>query len=89
MPGMVDSHVHAPQFENMGKGYDVPLLEWLQKYTFPAEARFADVKYAKEVYTQVVVCQGCVRRLMDGRHVCYSAAPQPLATLHPCTTTPV
>jgi len=45
---MVDTHAHAPQFVNAGNGLDMPLLEWLETYTFPAETRFKDADYAKK-----------------------------------------
>ncbi|XP_042886176.1 guanine deaminase-like [Penaeus japonicus] len=54
MPGLVDSHIHAPQFPNNGIHLDLPLLEWLQNYTFPTEARFCDLKYARAVYAKAV-----------------------------------
>jgi len=44
---MVDTHAHAPQFVNLGNGLDMPLLEWLKTYTFPAEACFKDEDHAK------------------------------------------
>ena len=48
------SHLHAPQFKMMGMFLDRPLLDWLQKYTFPNEARFADAAYAEKVYPHVI-----------------------------------
>lgn len=48
-PGLIDTHAHAPQYAQLGTGTDLPLLEWLNKYTFPTEARFADVKFARQV----------------------------------------
>lgn len=39
LPGMVDLHVHAPQYSLLGLALDEPLEVWLQKYTFPLEAR--------------------------------------------------
>lgn len=54
MPGLVDAHTHAPQFVFTGTGMDVPLLEWLQLHTFPAESKFGDVAYAKDMYTRSV-----------------------------------
>ncbi|XP_064388446.1 guanine deaminase-like [Halichondria panicea] len=50
MPGLVDTHIHAPQYVNAGTGYDKQLLAWLQDYTFPAEARFQDLQVARDVY---------------------------------------
>lgn len=55
MPGMIDTHIHAPQYVNAGMALDLPLLEWLNKYTFPTEARFSDVDFARKVYTRAVV----------------------------------
>ena len=55
MPGFVDTHIHAPQYRFTGTGYDLQLLDWLEKYTFPTEAKFEDVSIAQEVYPHVVV----------------------------------
>ncbi|KAK3882711.1 hypothetical protein Pcinc_012917 [Petrolisthes cinctipes] len=54
MPGLVDTHIHASQFPNNGVAMDLPLLEWLQTYTFPTEANFSDTLFAREVYSKVV-----------------------------------
>ncbi len=56
LPGMVDLHIHAPQFPQIGRALDVPLEDWLQTYTFPLEARCADSDYAKEIYESLVDC---------------------------------
>src|ERR1700748_1590094 len=40
LPGLVDLHVHAPQWPQLGKALDLPLEDWLQTYTFPLEARY-------------------------------------------------
>jgi guanine deaminase len=45
LPGFVDTHVHMPQFAIMGVGSG-DLLTWLNTYTYPEEARFADPEYA-------------------------------------------
>ena len=50
IPGMVDLHIHAPQFACRGTGMDYELLDWLKKRTFPEEARFADMDYAARAY---------------------------------------
>src|SRR6202041_3298662 len=31
LPGLVDLHVHAPQWPQLGKALDLPLEQWLQK----------------------------------------------------------
>lgn len=50
VPGMTDLHVHAPQYTFRGLGMDCELLEWLQTYTFPEEAKYENVEYAKKAY---------------------------------------
>lgn len=51
IPGMTDLHVHAPQYAFRGVGMDLELLDWLQKYTFPEETKYADLDYAKKAYS--------------------------------------
>lgn len=36
------------------RGGQYELLDWLQNVTFPTEAKFQDVEYAKKAYTSVV-----------------------------------
>ncbi len=50
IPGMVDLHLHAPQFPFRGIHMDEELLDWLQKYTFVEEAKYADPDYARRAY---------------------------------------
>ena len=40
LPGFVDTHIHFPQTDVIAS-YGADLLDWLNKYTFPAEATFA------------------------------------------------
>nr|XP_033810641.1 guanine deaminase isoform X2 [Geotrypetes seraphini] len=54
MPGMVDTHIHAPQYSFSGTALDLPLLEWLDKYTFPTEKKYKEVDFAKNIYTSIV-----------------------------------
>ncbi len=46
LPGFVDTHVHLPQFAIMGLGSE-SLLDWLDRLTYPEEARFSDPEYAR------------------------------------------
>ena len=46
-PGFVDCHVHYPQVDVIAS-HGERLLEWLERYTFPAEARFADPAHAAD-----------------------------------------
>lgn len=50
IPSFVDIHLHAPQYGNIGIGMDLPLLPWLNTYTFPEEARYKEQNYAKRMY---------------------------------------
>lgn len=54
LPGLVDLHVHAPQFPQLGTALDLPLEDWLQAHTFPLESRYADLAFAGEVYARLV-----------------------------------
>lgn len=51
IPGLVDLHLHAPQYSYCGLAMDKQLLEWLEDYTFPEEARYADIAYARKAYS--------------------------------------
>jgi guanine deaminase len=46
--GFVDTHVHFPQTP-MIASHGAQLLDWLERYTFPTELRFADRAYARRV----------------------------------------
>jgi guanine deaminase len=46
MAGFIDCHVHFPQIQIIGAGGE-QLLDWLNKYTFVAEQRFADGKLGR------------------------------------------
>lgn len=48
MPGFIDAHVHYPQLE-MIASHGEQLLSWLERYTFPTEARFADPTHAARI----------------------------------------
>lgn len=50
IPGLVDMHLHAPQYSFIGLHMDLKLLDWLNKYTFPAESKYKDLKFAKKAY---------------------------------------
>jgi hypothetical protein len=52
-PGFIDTHTHASQYTYMGCGR-IPLLQWLEKYTFPTESKFKDTQFARAVYDRAV-----------------------------------
>ena len=69
IPAMNDMHVHAPQVHNQGVAMDLELLPWLQNYTFPEEAKYADVKYAERMYRRFLHTQwlfGTMRSVVFG-----------------------
>lgn len=55
-PGLVDLHIHAPQFAFRGTAMDLELLDWLSRYTFPEEAKFSDSAYAEKAYSVFAAC---------------------------------
>ncbi|KAI5867027.1 guanine deaminase [Durotheca rogersii] len=57
-PGFVDTHLHAPQYPNVGIFGKSTLLDWLNTYTFPMEASMAELPRARRVYAR------CVRRTL-------------------------
>ncbi len=46
IPGLIDLHLHLPQFAEVGRTGET-LLGWLERYIFPAEARFRDTEHAR------------------------------------------
>jgi len=80
LPGFIDAHIHAPQYSIVGTGYDLPLLDWLETYTYPAETRISDREFSNKVYNQVVR-----RTLTEGTTTaCYYATIHLESTLDLC-----
>jgi len=48
VPGLIDCHVHYAQVDIIAS-YGEQLLDWLSRYAYPAEARFADADLARSV----------------------------------------
>ena len=46
LPGFIDTHVNCPQLDVIAS-YGSELLDWLNRYTFPAERRYADPAVAQ------------------------------------------
>ncbi|MGZ0149527.1 guanine deaminase [Kribbella sp. WER1] len=70
LPGFVDTHVHFPQIRAVG-GLGLPLLEWLDRYALPEEARMADVGYATGVaheFVRGLAAAGTTSALVFGAH---------------------
>jgi len=45
MPGLVNSHTHAPMSLLRGNADDLPLMEWLGEHIWPAEAKWVDAAF--------------------------------------------
>ena len=48
MAGFIDAHIHFPQVQVVAS-WGSQLLDWLNGYTFPAEAQFADAQHARSM----------------------------------------
>ncbi len=48
VPGFIDCHVHFSQVDIIGS-YGEQLLDWLERYAYPAEEAFADAEHARAV----------------------------------------
>ena len=53
-PGMIDLHVHAPQYAFRGMCMDLELMDWLNQYTFPEEEKYENLDYAEKAYGMFV-----------------------------------
>lgn len=51
IPGLTDLHVHAPQYTFRASGMDLELLDWLNTYAFPQEARYENLEFAHSAYS--------------------------------------
>lgn len=70
LPGFVDAHVHFPQLGVMG-AMGLRLLEWLRKRTWPHEARFADVAFARgeaRTFLTTLARHGTTTAMVFGAH---------------------
>jgi len=68
MPGMIDCHAHYAQLDIMASFGD-SLLDWLNHYTFPAEALFKDPRHAlakSEHYLDTLLANGTTSALVFG-----------------------
>ena len=54
IPGLVDTHNHAPQWPQRGLGQGMHILDWLSAVTFPSEARYADAAFAARQHARLL-----------------------------------
>jgi guanine deaminase len=75
VPGLIDCHVHFPQLDIIAS-YGEQLLDWLQRYAYPAEMRFADPVVAEEVanvFLDELLSNGTTTALVFGTVHAHSA----------------
>lgn len=68
VPGFIDTHIHYPQTEVVAS-YGEQLLDWLEDYTFPAEAQFHDQQHceqAAEFFLDELLKNGTTTALVFG-----------------------
>lgn len=53
LQSFADLHLHAPQYPMVGMGMDLPLMQWLNAYTFPMEAKFQNTAFARKIYRKL------------------------------------
>jgi guanine deaminase len=70
LPGLVDTHIHYPQIRILGS-LGLGLLDWLNQYALPEEARLAHEDYARAVASEFVhalAAHGTTAALVFGAH---------------------
>jgi len=75
VPGFIDCHVHFPQLDIIGS-YGAQLLDWLNRYAFPEEAKFSDPDHAREVaraFVDEMLANGTTTALVFGTVHAHSA----------------
>jgi len=56
MPGLINTHTHAAMVMFRGLGNDLALMDWLQRYIFPAEAKTVSPEFVR-VGTRLAVLE--------------------------------
>ena len=75
IPGLVDAHVHLPQYRVRGRFHEA-LLPWLREHIWPEEQRFGDPDYAMEVTSEflgALLAAGTTSALVYGSPMASSA----------------
>jgi guanine deaminase len=70
LPGFVDTHVHFPQLRVTG-GLGRELLDWLEHYSLPEEARMADAGHAARIakgFALALASHGTTAAMVFGAH---------------------
>ncbi len=70
LPGLIDTHVHFPQFRVLGS-LGLSLLDWLEQRALPEEARMAEDSYARQTaerFVRALAAHGTTTALVFGAH---------------------
>lgn len=78
LPGFIDCHVHYSQTQIIAS-YGEQLLEWLEKYAFPAEGQFHDPAHAEEIAK--IYLSECFRNGITSASVYCTIFPQSVDAL--------
>jgi guanine deaminase len=76
LPGFIDAHAHYPQVRILG-GLGYGLLDWLEQFTLPEEARFSDAAYASIIageFVSALAAHGTTTALVFGSHFAAATA---------------
>ncbi|MEX1216028.1 guanine deaminase [Saccharospirillum sp.] len=68
IPGLIDTHVHAAQMPVIAS-WGEQLLDWLNRYTFPAERRFEDpviARHQSDVFLDALLAHGTTTAMVFG-----------------------
>ncbi|MEH6445216.1 MAG: guanine deaminase [Oceanospirillaceae bacterium] len=68
VPGFIDTHIHYPQ-TGVIASFGEQLLDWLEDYTFPAEAAFSDMQQCQQTadfFLQELLKNGTTSALVFG-----------------------
>lgn len=70
LPGLIDTHTHFPQLHVLG-GLGRELLDWLEQFALPEEARMADDAYACDTaqrFVHTLAAHGTTTAMVFGAH---------------------
>jgi guanine deaminase len=76
LPGLVDTHIHFPQVRVLGS-LGRSLLEWLDLFALPEEARMAETEYATAIareFVRALAANGTTTALVFGAHFAAATA---------------
>jgi guanine deaminase len=70
LPGLIDTHIHYPQLRVLGR-LGQELMEWLEQFALPEEARMAELSYASDTahrFLHALASHGTTTAMVFGAH---------------------